>query len=155
MGCDIHIYAEIKTGDGWEKVGAIFPNPYFDITRPSITDDDGYVWNAKLEDEPYSGRNYDLFALLADVRNYDEIDPIDYPRGLPDDVSDKIAEISNDYGADGHSHSWYLLSELIEYAKDNLHVAKELDDFFENTIENLKKLSDNPDDVRVIFWFDN
>ena len=69
MGCDIHIFAEIKDSEGWKKVGKVFENPYYDPDRPNKIDDDGYEWNAPLIDEPYSGRNYDLFGILANVRN--------------------------------------------------------------------------------------
>ena len=57
MGCDIHAGIEVHDGNGWKAVK--FPNPYF----------------GRWEDEerethrlPF-GRNYDAFAILADVRN--------------------------------------------------------------------------------------
>lgn len=61
MGCDIHAYVEFKHPDDsrWDGWGEEFHLP----------------------------RNYRVFAQLANVRNYDNINPISMPRGLPDDVS--------------------------------------------------------------------
>lgn len=68
MGCDIHSIAQVKTKDGWKTVAA----------RPGGDD-----------------RNYDTFAVLADVRNgygfagtpTGEGWPVMFePRGLPDDL---------------------------------------------------------------------
>ena len=60
-------------------------------------------------------RNYDLFATLADVRNYGDTPYIAEPRGLPKDVTKKVKKESDDWGEDGHSHSYFTLKELIEY----------------------------------------
>lgn len=113
MGCDIHSYAEVKNKDGaWESVGAIFANPYYDAERPESE------WNMPRTVHPYQHRNYDLFALLADVRNQFGIIPIAGARGLPDDVSPEVTKESKEYDCDGHSHTWLLLSELqqVDYA---------------------------------------
>lgn len=110
MGCDIHLHVEVRDQSGnWSE----------------------------LEGAPsYRGRNYELFAMLADVRNYgetpgeiseadwlasadhgmlhsDRIDPIDEPRGLPDDVSAAVQQSSDEWGIDGHSHSWFTVEELL------------------------------------------
>lgn len=56
MGTDIHLQVQGKRADGvWEYVKI---KPFFRY------DDPGFSW----DDDP-SGRNYNLFALLADVRN--------------------------------------------------------------------------------------
>jgi hypothetical protein len=120
MGCDIHIHAEVKRGEAWEKVGAIFKNDYYDPERPSKTDSDGYTWNPKYTDEPYDGRNYRLFAILADVRNYDGWKPISSPRGLPEDVSPGIKEKSDGWDCDGHSHTFFTLKELLDFNWDKV-----------------------------------
>lgn len=88
MGCDIHWFIEVQQDDGhWKSVPL------------GINDD--------------LGRNYRLFARLADVRNYDGEEPIAEPRGLPADVSDEVKKDSWEYGMDGHSHSWLSLEELL------------------------------------------
>lgn len=61
MGCDIHCYIEYKSPntDDWSDFGGRI-NP---------------------------GRNYDLFAKLAGIRNYDEVEPVVKPRGYPEDAA--------------------------------------------------------------------
>lgn len=107
MGCDIHMYAEIKGFDGkWEKVGNVFQSSW----------DDG-----SKTDEPYDDRNYCLFAILAGVRNGNgrEVTPIAEPKGLPDDMSDKLNNESKDWlEYDGHSFSWFTLKELLDFDWD-------------------------------------
>jgi hypothetical protein len=95
MGCDIHCYAEVKKGKKWVKVGRVFDNPYYDPKDKSKW----AKWNKAKTDQPYLHRNYNLFAILADVRNGrgfagcdtgDGFKPIDMPRYLPNNASDKI-----------------------------------------------------------------
>jgi hypothetical protein len=67
MGCDIHLYIEYKS-----------KKPRYD-GRESTWRDFGQRINP--------GRNYALFALMADVRNYDgQLPVIVKPRGMPDDA---------------------------------------------------------------------
>ena len=117
----------------------------------------GKYMNPKT-DQPYSGRNYNLFGALAGVRS--DFDMItDYARGLPNDVSDEVCEISDSWDVDGHSHNYITLRELI----DNIYYKmsdEELDElelgthFFRDVINDLKEIG-NPDDVRIVFCFDN
>lgn len=99
MGCDIHSFAEVRKEGKWVKVGKVFPNPYHDPERPNSVEEDGFEWNAKLTDHPYDCRNYDMFAILANVRNGrgfagcdtgDGFRPIAMPRGMPKDMSDEV-----------------------------------------------------------------
>lgn len=113
MGCDIHIYAEVLKDGHWQKVGKVFDDPYHRQDQPvGEPDEDGYVINDPKTDEPYEGRNYHLFALLANVRNNGGVTSISEPRGLPADVSDEVKAKRDDWGEDGHSHSWFSLTEL-------------------------------------------
>jgi hypothetical protein len=114
MGCDIHMYVEKKIGtnnnESWFCIDDWGLNPYYN----------GGSEQDKFEHRPvYRYRNYRLFSILADVRNYSENGCIDEPRGLPDDVSDVVKEANNEWGCDGHTHSYFLLSELLEYQKEN------------------------------------
>ena len=231
MGCDIHMYAEVKDKEGkWLKVGTVFKNPYYRPEEETKKDKEGYTWNAELVENPYKCRNYDLFAILANVRNGfgfagcdtgNEFIPIDTPRGLPDSVSPEVKKESDEWGGDGHSHSWFTLKELHEYpwkSRTNTHRGwvspeqfeiwrlkgkpeswsggvgghlvehitwQEMDrkckkgffkrksklsyycsveweesyyesckDFVDVTIPALQKLG-KPEDVRIVFWFDN
>lgn len=70
----------------------------------------------------YDGRNYDLFAILADVRNGtgfagcktgEGFNIISEPRGLPNDMSTELEDYSNEYYE--HSGSHLLLKEVLEF----------------------------------------
>ena len=64
------------------------------------------------------GRNYSLFSILADVRNYDDFTPISQPKGLPQDVTEHIKALSDSYGCDGHSHSYISMQEFKDFTKE-------------------------------------
>ncbi len=99
MGCDIHAFAERRRGDKWVKLNEAFE--HLDYSNKK-------VWT----DEPYEGRDYELFAFLADVRNGNGIVPIATPKGVPDDASYGYLHEVERYGEDGHSHSFFTLKEL-------------------------------------------
>lgn len=70
----------------------------------------------------YGQRNYDVFAVLADVRNGygfadcktgDGFKPISKPRGLPLDLDQRSFEEMKIYSR--HSPTWLLLSEVLDY----------------------------------------
>lgn len=73
---------------------------------------------------PLDERNYDLFALLANVRNGygfagikrgDPIAPLALPRGVPEDASFAwLAEVDQ-WDVDMHSHSYFTLAELLQF----------------------------------------
>src|SRR5678815_3673304 len=119
MGCDIHLRVQKRVGSDWVFVEDQIPDKYSDKghTRPD-------VW--------YSGRNYDLFGILAGVRNGrgfagcdtgDGFIPIAEPRGLPEEFSseyvDRVDQEDGDYDYQfwfgDHSHSWLTLAELLNY----------------------------------------
>ena len=112
MGCDIHLFTEIKKSinseDKWVNVDNWRYNPYYQ---------DGNDDREQMMDvvSLYSGRDYDLFSVLAGVRNYGNNDSIDNPRGLPEDVTSITKKECDVWGDDGHSHSWLTLKELKEY----------------------------------------
>lgn len=113
MGCDIHFYTEkrnVETGK-WEFVG--------DVTREGEGDEQ-WVSGTSL----YDGRSYNLFAILANVRNGrgfagcktgEGFMPISEPRGIPDDASPEYREIAERWDCDGHSHSFHTLRQLLDY----------------------------------------
>jgi len=125
MGCDIHMYAEKKIRGEWQKFGPCFPCAYYRAGEPCLDyllgDGEQWLSNEILTDQPYKSRNYTLFAWLADVRNGlgvagvdtgDRIPPLSEPRGIPEDASLAVKKKSDEWGSDGHSHSWFLLSEI-------------------------------------------
>lgn len=91
MGCGIHVVVETKGKRG--------------------------AWSFK-EKLPLS-RNYDLFAILANVRNRmwskpkDTLVFISAPKGVPPDVSKRSQKALSD--EDYHSHSYLTLRELVEF----------------------------------------
>ena len=148
MGCDIHAYLEIKIDGGWH---------YF---APAD------LW-----------RNYEVFSKMAGVRDFpDSPAPIALPKGLPDDASFMTRFHSNEWGEDGHSHSWLNYDEILELIDyfDNVlgyrpwgHRGEASDRkwnefgvwIFGNTIAGFKKYPDDYpsslEDIRLVFWFDN
>lgn len=114
MGCSIHVSVEVLVNGKWE-------------------------WQS----EGNFFRSYDLFAQIADVRNDGGIVPISEPRGLPGDVTETTLVGSEEWGADGHNHSW-LCSKEIKLVEQWI---EPLDDW---------KWKDFGlvDDWRIVFWFD-
>jgi len=137
MGCDIHFFKEVKINGKWHFYG-----------------------------EADIDRNYELFAFLAGVRNYDNVTPIAKDRGLPNDISDVTKLFVNQWKGDGHSYSYLEACEM-----------EELEKYFENRRESIcytkyplgylfggdwsefakypRERQEGLQDVRFIFWFDN
>lgn len=78
----------------------------------------------EFKGEAYDGRNYDAFAILADVRNGrgfagvktgEGFNPIADPKGVPSDASPEYKEEVESWEGDGHSHSYFTVAELKAY----------------------------------------
>jgi hypothetical protein len=113
MGCDIHLYAERRENGAWVSADRWSEDKY----EPGRLTVD---YDHRL----YSNRNYDLFAILADVRNgygFAGVTtgvgfiPISKPRGLPKDISDQVRAEAQSWAGDGHSHSYHTVAELVAY----------------------------------------
>lgn len=113
MGTDIHFFVEKKVGDKW-------------VTLDEWKSEDHSAWAGGTYYSPktelYGSRNYDTFAILADVRNgygFAGVDtgegfvPISAPKGYPDDMCKELK--SHVYDDDYHSESWLTLKELLDY----------------------------------------
>lgn len=88
MGCDIHVYAEIKVKDvpGWHYYGQVPMN-----------------------------RNYDLFRRIARLPGESQsVTPISEPRDWPAAVSLVANLHRQDWGSDGHSHTYLSSQEVID-----------------------------------------
>lgn len=114
MGCDIHLYVERKDDTGQWVTADTWEQDEYGEDRLSVRYDNRY----------YTGRNYNLFAMLADVRNgfgfagtpiNKPVVPLAAPRGLPEDVTEPVKAESDRWGVDGHSHSWFTVAELMAY----------------------------------------
>lgn len=116
MGCDIHSFVEVKRKGKWVAVKKVASDWY-------DAEDEPNDYKHPFSKHPISNRNYDLFAILANVRNGsgfagcdtgDGFEPISMPRDLPADVSPEVKRESDRMGEDGHSHSWLKLRELLD-----------------------------------------
>lgn len=120
MGCDIHAYIETKENGQWKYFDwrKEYQNGEYEDGSPS------YDYSKMFDNPLYIHRNYDLFAILANVRNGrgfagvltgTGFKPISLPRDLPEDVTAEVKRESDTWGCDGHSHSWLLIKELLSY----------------------------------------
>lgn len=122
MGCDIHCYIEYKPAgsDDWSDFGGRI-NP---------------------------GRNYDLFAKLAGIRNYDEIEPVAKPRGYPKDAAYEAEKkyVSN---PDWHTHSWLTADEFA------VAIEGSGEPEYEAILAAMRSFEAGGAQARIVFWFDN
>lgn len=107
MGCDIHLFIEKKTEAGWEHCSAPPTWNHWEMRHEERREGE-WEFNGNW----YSGRNYEMFALLAGVRNSHDQKPIAEPRGMPRNASLAVRRESKEWGSDGHSHSHLTLAEL-------------------------------------------
>ncbi len=135
MGCDLHLHTEVKIDGQWEHYA-----------------------------EGNMDRDYQLFELMAGVRG-DEDMAISPPRGMPEDASKLTRIICDDYGEDGHSHSYLTASEIprleefFRKVRDDNFPERQWGYFFCNTWGGFslhpKGIPHMIQDVRFVFWFDN
>ena len=75
------------------------------------------VWRYRGELEDFEVRNYEFFAILANVRNpIRSTEPFDYiiqPRGLPEDMSEELRK--DTLLLSGHDPGWVTLRELLDF----------------------------------------
>lgn len=139
MGIDIHMGVEVRRNGAWKLIKEeVFKNYWYD---PNSNME--YFRNMKpFTNIPYSNRNYDLFAILADVRNGtgfagvktgEPFNFISEPKGYPDDISKELRhDIEGEYNEDGyddsiphlsneHSASWLTLKELTDFDWTQIH----------------------------------
>lgn len=113
----------------------------------------------------HSDRNYWLFNRLAGVRGGPDT-AIEQPKGIPDDASDAYKAVVARWGGDGHSHSYFVLSELLavewssrEETLDDFRTKKKVSvkayEGWKEWLDELAAKYPNPDNVRIVFFFDN
>ena len=144
MGCDIHHVVEKRNAETgkWEAVWPTGPHKNGGYYFPEAEAGGHRIW-----------RNYDIFAVLADVRNRGGIVPISEPRGVPHDASDVARDMIDYQGLDAHSHSFVTLGELLRYDWQ----PAPLDRFGPSWFGFLRLIAGygGPDDVRLVFCFDS
>ena len=165
MGCDCHVYMERWTNsnkyDGPKDLAEDRDNKLNELleNEPTIfrwvsVDKwkyDGDGWRINWEDHYYDGRNYQLFSILADVRG--DYSPIVEPRGIPEDASTGYKYMCDRWDGDAHSHSYYTLTELLNVDWEEYGDCY-LGEFLQS-IERMKEIDENTDNVRMCFFFDN
>lgn len=106
MGTDIHMHVEYKfdNPDKWFCGDYFRLNPYSRSFRPDY----------ELV-EFFDVRNYSLFAVLANVRNYGDTKYIDDPRGMPENASDIVKSDYSQWLGDNYGCSYFTLQELIDF----------------------------------------
>lgn len=112
MGTDIHFYVERRENGQWVSCDTWEPDEYADDPKPLTV---------PYKKHFYGNRNYDVFAIFADVRNGtgfagvdtgDGFNIISPPRGLPDDMS---PELTKEAESCDHTPSWLLVSEIMAF----------------------------------------
>lgn len=172
MGCDIHLHTEVFDADS-EHWRYVFPSEVGLEASPYYEGEGDSPWR--------TGRDYPLFAALADVRNGGAIKPVSLPRGLPGDATTLTRLASDTWGSDGHSHSWLSLDEVQAYRWDD--VAALVDAEWAQIVSRSDEIRSEADlpparwrptpwtpgwldeyatalgtlsaPVRLVFWFDN
>ena len=114
MGCDIHMYVEAKIVKYPEK-----EKRWVNIDRWEVTESFGpdrlYVEELKLSFGVVpvcDDRDYQLFTILAGVREDGQCVPIAPPRGLPADAAAITKIMEQNLEGYAHSQSYLTLSEL-------------------------------------------
>lgn len=105
MGCDIYEHFEVYRKGLWERLQVLPVVPCWDDLTP---EQEMAYWSLPL----FLDRDYRLFSILANVRNPYGIQPMAFPRGLPDDLS---PEVHADWDEACDSPSWFLLQELLAF----------------------------------------
>lgn len=153
MGCDIHLYVEVKKNGKWECAQAVreIEDGLFDV--PSA--------------DRYHNRDYLLFGLLAGVR--DTTLQSFVPKGFPEDASLEIQKIYDRWEGDAHTPSWLTLEELQRIRWDapipkkfipgekQQRFLERFQEFYWKVVSGLRSYDyrAKPDELRIVFWFDN
>jgi len=138
MGCNIHGWLEVLAWPDSERI----------------------KWQ-DVHEIPYT-RNYVFYAVLAGVRNYCNVTPISFPKGMPQETGVMSRVEAEEDGPDGHTHSWLTYKELKDYdwlqtPNDEFLLIDEIHTFFKALMHEMKFLSGKygEEGVRIVFWFDN
>lgn len=136
MGCDIHIFTEFKRDGAWHSGDCFKKSKY------------GYDC-VPLRFRCYEGRCYELFSFLANVRQRtwgNEVPVLAEPRGLPNDMCDRVREQFDDSGY--HSESHFTLAELTAGWKANKNAIVKYDAVIEPDVSGMREWLALPDDKR-------
>lgn len=148
MATCIHVYSEIRKNKEWIAV----QKDTFNEESPNRF---GWI-NASMkrvhcpEKLPFYG------LLLKGVGAYSW--PWSFhQRGMPQDTSDEVRSVCDSFGFEAFGHSHITLKELVEKYLELMVAgpeARELMAYLRELIDCLIGFSDNHNDVRIVFWFD-
>lgn len=128
MGTDIHLFVERRKAPGmpWETIAVMTQCSWCDGSGNSARGEVCFKCNGRGEAPGYDDRNYDVFAILGNVRNGrgfagiktgDGFEPISDKRGFPSDMSEFLQQLvlaksmEPDGGyPDDHEFSWESLN---------------------------------------------
>lgn len=129
MGCDIHVAIESRYKDA--NISARWECEWLDA----------HVW-----------RNYDLFGAMAGVRRED---PAHIPpRGIPADCSEEVRKWVDEWGLNGHSHSW-LTPDEFEAALKRADSMSGKPAVILALLRELEAEINGWKHARIVFFFDN
>lgn len=120
---------------------------------------DKYTPGRLREVEPYNGRYYIMFGVLAGVRYI--VEPIVQPRGIPNDISHEVLCDWEQEEDSCHTPSWLTLAELRLATKDKKRYNKEERQSLKPLINGIDFMVDaswryvEDSEVRLVFWFDS
>lgn len=163
MGCDIHMIAEKRSKydddkDGWvPMLTPMFKNRHY---RPADAISD---YNCPYTFQPFDDRNYELFSVLANVRNGYDIQPISNPRGYPMDMHDVTGWLLDGWDFVDHSPTWLSLEEVLAYDWSQPSAGYvpggKLAESCKSFLENMKILEayakEENCEIRLVFGFDS
>jgi hypothetical protein len=118
MGCDIHVIVEINHNGKW------YP---------------------EMREQVSINRCYELFTMLAGVRNYEEVSAPE-PKGLPEGMHEWTREYMSN--VDFHSYSWVSCEEAEK-------IPETVSASWWYMVRYFKSLSWLGDGIRFVIAFDN
>lgn len=113
-----------------------------------VEEKQGNHWSCSWKMEA-QGRDYDLFGLMASVRGWEHLYT---PRGLPQDVSIRVAEEFRSWERDAHSASWLTTDEYTRCLAALLKLGGDVSTPYRTLLAILEAIKG---DARIVFWFDS
>ena len=108
MGIDIYFYVERREGDRWVSCDEWVPGE--DSLGLELQD---------TVDPFYHDRDYEVFAILADVYNVDGCNPVARPKGVPDDMCPEVRQrYQHAVEFDCFAATWLSLAEILAFDWD-------------------------------------
>jgi hypothetical protein len=133
MGCDIHVVIEVRESGRWSEIS------YGTVYAFKREEEPGLGEGLLVCPEPFHSRNYDLFGIIANVRNGSGFAGIVTGNGWPSIAADRgfppgfnPEAVAPDliYQGDGprwlgdHSFTWVELSELEAFDWDGVKTTQ-------------------------------